>query len=342
MRHYLGLSLSELFSKLEGLAPSRSSRTRTTTHLGVTNSSGDLLAGLGSDGLPRLLLPQKTSHPHGELEPVRGIDVYQVPLGDSRGGVVTYTEVACRAARFRLPFTTICQEIIEASRDSDQHPCVVVGCVLTRWKSFLARANPRRLTGIELQGLFGELVMLEHFLREKPDSLDNWRGPSGALHDFRCGDAAVEVKTTCSPSRTVVRINGLDQLDPAAAGGELFLAVIQLDHDDPEGDSVPTVIDRIVALLVDEELLGKKLQAIGYDERDREHYLKSRYKVRSANVYQVRDEFPRLAPTSSLSTTAQGRVSDVSYALDLTGLPVHFDVDPIEELTKLLLREETR
>ncbi len=86
------------------------------------------------------------------------------------------------------------------------------------WQRFMERGGDGLLSPEEEIGLFGELAVLRVLLDGEADPAGLcacWVGPLGALHDFRFGSGAMEVKTTVLGAHSYARITGLGQLDTA-------------------------------------------------------------------------------------------------------------------------------
>ena len=84
------------------------------------------------------------------------------------------------------------------------------------WQQFMNRHRESVLSAENEQGLFGELVLLEHlFDAELPpqDILDAWQGPADGLQDFMLGSGGIEVKTTLMAGGFPATISSLEQLD---------------------------------------------------------------------------------------------------------------------------------
>ena len=72
------------------------------------------------------------------------------------------------------------------------------------------------LSGNEVIGLFGELIVLEHLLNTHSKELfDNWVGPMGNRHDFEFPMNSLEVKTTANIANNEIQVNGLSQIGRA-------------------------------------------------------------------------------------------------------------------------------
>ena len=180
-------------------------------------------------------------------------------------------------------------------------------------------------------GLFGELLLLERFLKSSiTDAVSAWVGPDRQAHDFRLGPVEFEVKTTSSAKR-VHTINGIGQLSPSV-DCRLFLVSTQIADAGSGGRALPDLVDDVRGHLPpgDAKAFEAKLDASGYAERHRAHYGRRR-RLRSPTVLiPVVDGVPRLTP-SALAALPSGFVSErigaINYDIDVTGLG-HVDGSP--------------
>jgi len=108
-------------------------------------------------------------------------------------------------------------------------------------------------------GLLGELLCLEVMMdavANRSDArgavLDMWKGHASGLRDFVIGDIAIEVKTTQFQTSSH-KFTGLHQVEPSAKAGShesgLLLLSIGLSLSESEGQSLSTVVQRIIAKL---------------------------------------------------------------------------------------------
>lgn len=115
--------------------------------------------------------------------------------------------------------------VIERLSATDES-ATTVETVLQRWREFvIAPSGP---TGRDrLAEILSKLLDVSDAVHasELP-RIGLWVGPFGALHDMRCGSAAVEVKTTRSRTRhRVTTIHGADQLLAPEQGVSVRLGV---------------------------------------------------------------------------------------------------------------------
>jgi hypothetical protein len=180
-------------------------------------------------------------------------------------------------------------------------------------------------------GLFGELFVLRRLMIPTLGAIaiDKWSGPDYERHDFICGQLHIEVKTT-RKSRAEHEISRIDQLR-TPPGCRLLFVSVQLEETIGGDQSLATEVDAIVDLLRKDagalDLFMTKMAAIGWSEETREAGELLRFFLRSAEVYAVDDEFPRLADDF---IPPPGVVS-MRYTIDLANLPA-IDTDEVTEI----------
>ena len=165
------------------------------------------------------------------------------------------------------------------------------------WANFL---KPTRdgLSTPEFVGLLGELYVLSEHLMPAISAVDavrSWIGPEHKKQDFNFNKVAIEVKTTLSGERQVVRISSLDQLEKVT--NELFLIrVVATPASDKGGFSLGQLYDRCTKA-AEHDLISNSLflqKATPLYSQASESQIRDRYVVNSVSIFRVDDEFPKL------------------------------------------------
>ena len=201
-------------------------------------------------------------------------------------------------------FQHLCTDIISSTEGaSDERGAVGAALARTwRWHYLLKGGRDRRLTNEEQKGLIGEIrVLEEHLLPACPtaDALEMWTGPSGAPKDFEIGSVAIEAKARRSGSQPKITINSEDQLDQADFS-RVYLHVIHLSRPGPadDGFTITDVVRQLRLTVASNDLsacesLEMHLAAAGF--RDEDDYSDSLWMETGAALYEVKDDFPRIA-----------------------------------------------
>ena len=188
------------------------------------------------------------------------------------------------------------------------------------WQQFFKNADGG-LSDAEIQGLFGELTVLQDLLlpaAHPADVLDAWKGPDGGVHDFRFPRLALEVKSTVRHPPDSFTVSNLAQLHQEAVG-TLFLCHVALVRDHPEGISLNRLVERVTeALATDQEasaLFHDQLLKAGYLAEDNSRFDAYVFHKLHLIAFEVAETFPRLTPAD----VPQG-ILDASYQISYAAL----------------------
>ena len=124
-----------------------------------------------------------------------------------------------------------------------------------------------------------------------------WAGPGGAHQDFLLKSCAVEVKTTGTKEPQQLIIQSERQLDDTGLAA-LFLFHLSVNAREGTGESLIIMVDSLRQVLKANtaalELYEDRLLEVGFLQSQSSQYEKIGYNVRKANLFRVRDAFPRI------------------------------------------------
>jgi len=284
----------------------------------------DVLIALDSRATLHLFIPVQGEPPADRPGDLNGLRVRQRTLGI--GVVLDLTAPPSHEA----VFTPFCREVIEAVVLAQRDPWKAVAATIRTWKSAW-RPVRLDLDKAGQVGLMGELLVLRTLLIPVlgPHAVSCWSGPDAERHDFVCGHALLEVKTT-RKSRPEHEIARLDQLR-CPAGRQLFLASVQLEQTIGGDCSLASEIDAIVAHLRAHpwalDAFMASLVDLGWSDEFRHSEELLLFRVRNAEVYAVDGSFPRLPDDFE---PPSGVVS-LRYTIDLANIPT-VDVGDVQAL----------
>ena len=244
------------------------------------------------------------------------------------GTSLRFADLECTDPQLGLVFEHLVADVIERVEADPDAPARACLEALHEWRDLMRSAG--RAFGRDLAvGLTGELECLRLLgARDPSRALTCWVGPSKKTHDFVAADRHLEVKTTSSVDGQSVRISNIDQLDPDTAPGGLHLFVAHCLPD----ESAATLDDRIRDLVARGFPKTKLIKAVadyGYVfEGGQEAPV---FRVRSARLWSVGDEFPGLR-SRDIPETRRPTVSKITYELSLAAAPHPVSESQLEEV----------
>ena len=235
---------------------------------------------------------------------------------DSVPGTGQVLELSLSNPQYRDIFDAFIEDIAEAAAGATTAQAVpeVVASRVRRWQSFL-REHMEGLSDERQRGLFGELFVLEETVQEigPVQAAAGWVGPNGASQDFAFGGIAIEVKTSAGKNPQRIRISSERQLDDTLLDA-IYLWHVSVDERIGVGRTLPLIIGDLRSLLSGssgEVAFEDRLIAAGYHDAHSDLYTRG-YSIRSSDVFEVRDGFPRLTEADC----APG-LGDVLYSIEL-------------------------
>ena len=205
----------------------------------------------------------------------------------------------------------------------------------SQWMQFFVILPEKKLKQNIVQGIFGELVVLEILLKEQAmPEIDNilraWDGPFDRGSDFILENKNIEVKTRVEGNYSV-KIASENQLDQAD-GKNLELAVVRLDSKNAAGFTLSQLIEKIV--LICEKKLGDV--AILFEALQQKNLVPSNFADYDEYIFHPSDitffdcgsdGFPKLT-RSSLPDV----INNVNYSINTNGIndfeirKAHYDI----------------
>ena len=284
----------------------------------VRTTGGTVLHGLDANDLFHLLVPLLPGEKPLADERSAGVQISPILL-ETDAGSRRYLDVICRLPHLNPLFFQVADEMLDAIRTDPSRAVLACHVVLDRWRELLERRKSKLLGPEQLMGLLGELLVLEQLaLRDASLALAAWTGPQGHRFDFVSGKRAIEVKSSTTREGRSVEIHGDRQLDPVS-GGDLHLFYMRFESREGSGETVPTVVDRILALGTPRFAFLEVLEQVGYSATDRSAYERIGFDVLESLVFAVDGDFPRITPSSFTAGSTPAGVSHLRYRVDLSG-----------------------
>lgn len=265
-----------------------------------------------------LRISELSAAAHRRLPAAEGLQVLPVSIPEESPGSVTLALVLTDT-RYSDVHAVLCDDIVRVleavGRGGD-----VAEVFLSRivaWQRFLREHGKEGLSRLEIQGLYGELNFLLHWLlpvMPASAALAGWVGPKRAPHDYSFAAGSIEIKTSTTANRHI-QINGEQQLDSSGVSS-LWLFHLVLNESSTSGDSLPDLVsqvrDRLSGVPSNTLLFEDALLSAGYLSAHEGAYSTLRYRVERSEVFRVDGEFPRI-----VSSELRRGVSRVHYAIDV-------------------------
>ncbi len=218
-------------------------------------------------------------------------------------------------------FAVLCNDLIsKISEHTDEKKIVrIVMNQLEKWRTLFDRMRNGGLLPAEQQGLYGELTFLQKFINKADNPtqvINSWVGVDKEIRDFQYGNWAVEVKTTAGNNHQKVSISSERQLDDTLMDC-LFLYHLSLETSKGNGENLNQKVQAIRNLLADNSFalnsFNSKLLEVGYLDIHAHLYEERCYVKRDENIYNVKDDFPRIKENE-----IRNGVGDVKYTIVLS------------------------
>ena len=175
-----------------------------------------------------------------------------------------------------------------------------------KWVEFFDDKQNKKMSAEEIQGFFGELFVLNGYLKVATISdldivLESWKGPYDNTNDFVFDKKNIEVKTK-QELKSFVKISSEFQLSIEFDKG-LELLVISVINDLVKGESIFDVLSDIVTIIRgkqgDLSILYRALNQKGLTVDSVKEYNNHRFVVKKATTYDCGlSDFPKLSVTN--------------------------------------------
>ena len=263
-----------------------------------------------------LLIPLTDGAPSGLPDSSAAVSLSRRTLVE-RGDQREYLEMRCADERLAGTFAHFCADLL-TSLSPGLDPVTTVSRVIDLWRDLLVPRAAAHLSIAATAGLIAELHLLRAVVQAigGPAALASWTAPDAGRHDFRSGTVAVEVKATTDHNRVRAAIHGLSQLVPPE-GASLYLHAERLEVTGLSGDTVPSLLDDLVASGVGRRDLLARLTARGCDSGDR-FYATTGMTTLETRTVLVDEHFPALTAAALRDEALGARIEDLRYTVDLT------------------------
>lgn len=282
----------------------------------VVADHGPARYALGQNGQARLLLPVGASEKVPKFPDTPALLIIDASYVLDRGGPAQrFLDLTCKLAELEGVFAEVAEQILK--RIAEGHAALrACTSTLSEFRMLLA-SGESTVTGEQIVGLVGELLLLNEFLDLSVDACALWRGPLGERHDFRGGRLAIEVKTATRTGNEKMQISSIDQLlEPF--DGELCVVRYTLERSAGGSVSVASQYKLAASRVADTLQLRSLMATMGCTDPMSSDWNVTTYELQEVRTYSVGADFPRLTPASLTTGSLAIGVSEVNYVVDLT------------------------
>lgn len=270
---------------------------------------------LGQNGAPRLLVPRGPRGPK-----IKDFSTDRLEMEDGRyqtsGRSQRYLDITCIDKNLEAVFAEVVDKILRLLADG-KDSTDAVSDTLEEFRALFSKKIEENVSPETIVGLIGELLLLKRLTALSPDAVHTWFGPEKESHDFRCGNQAIEVKTSARRANNVVHISSLEQLS-GRPEGQLFLLHHTLERTEQGSLSVASLFDSISAACREPELLKARLSELECRDPHSKEWNWATFIPVSEEFYSVGEEFPRLTRRHLAAQDIPKAILDVQYSLDLS------------------------
>lgn len=232
--------------------------------------------------------------------------------------------IDCLDIKVVRTFCAVVRDVLERLQGTEISAKRVAEAV-SAWDDLLRRRS--KLTDSSELGLWGELFLLS-MARNRDAMVAAWRGPDGYTMDFLGGGIALECKTSSRrhQHRISHRQGSFDGEDVQPC-----LVSVWACEDPTGGKTLSEMVDQLMASVVDEAALLRKLIKVGYREEHRPEYVR-RF------ACPARPRFVRFEQVPRIRAMDEG-IANIRYDVDFSCLSGLGD-DEIVRLFERLTRSE--
>lgn len=249
----------------------------------------------------------------------KGVEIYTLPI-EAESRIEFYIYLLDN--ELKDIFSLFIQNILEDIQKSvtEKEALIITLNVISKWKKLFEKINFNGLTLEQQKGLMGELLFLNHLLKDEKTSntaVNYWTSTEREFEakDFTLGSIGVEIKYTAS-NQPKIKISNERQLDTENLN-ELFLVLYSTEAVKENGFSLNILIEQTKQKFSTEEqrdLFNAKLQLNGYFEDDKEHYDRL-YSIKNIFVFSVTCCFPKI-----IKSQLPLGIYDTSYSIEISAV----------------------
>jgi hypothetical protein len=286
------------------------------------DSPHDFFLGFEKPTSRRMLLvraDKKDSFAFEQLPEFRGFEISALKFPDEKPDKVMISLLLNDNSCLEI-FSALCEDLflISSREQNDKKMLLNFKERLLQWKKFLDLNGNQGLSPEAQRGLYGELRFLRDVLFPHLDvtkAINSWQGPSRKNQDFQISGTGIEVKTSIAKQHQKIYVSNELQLDDNDLDS-LYLYFISLKETFNHGETLPGIIESVRKFIDINNGPSSEFETqlfnAGYLDKHRTRYGKMGYHDRDIQIFQVKENFPRI-----IETDLKPGVGDVHYSIDL-------------------------
>ncbi len=178
-----------------------------------------------------------------------------------------------------------------------------------RWRNLLGNT----ISNKSAYSVICEMLLLERVYGADPSA--EWTAAHAGTHDVETETMSFEAKSTIRRYGAHITIAGQFQLLKPKPLDLYFFRC----EESPNGLSINMLRDRLISMGYEESLIEQQLASQGYEIGTSER--EKKFSILEKRIYHVGDDFPSITDTSFKGDKIPQGISQITYTVDLDGLP---------------------
>lgn len=210
------------------------------------------------------------------------------------------------------PFSSFCEAFVNPGEDGMIRKAIDSSPIdwWKDWKELLGNKN----IDSRVYDTLGELCVLKYAVQNNEEP--HWNGPDRASYDIETAERFLEVKSSVVRGKRQITISSQFQLYPHKP---LYIVFCLFESTILSGISIDSILSDFDQMGYNTELLNSKLELNGFEKGMSSR--KKTFILHEMLLYKVDSSFPKITPSSFVNGVLPEGIADVSYTVDLLGLP---------------------
>jgi hypothetical protein len=220
----------------------------------------------------------------------------------------------------RMEFSAICSQFVDPGKNGEDRKRLLESPFSwwEKWRNLLGNS----VTNKSAHGVLGELITLRYLSDKGLNPIWTGGGKTG-VHDIATETMEYEVKSTTMRYESIISVSGQFQLQ-SKSSKSLSLIFCRFESS-PMGESIDDIVIQLANKGFDMKSLEDGLARYGFEAGCSARL--ETYKLLEMREYIVDNAFPRITMQSFVGGKLPEAVIQLTYRLDLTGIPYKSWID---------------